>query len=543
MVASGTPPLTYQWQRFQGANWTNVGGQQRQLHRWSIRSSPTTARASACNVTNAGGNVFSNEAVLTVTTNQAPVATITLPSAGLLYAGGQTIAFAGTGTDPEDGPRPASAFTWRVDFHHDTHSHPFLPATSGLTSGTFVIPTTGETAANVWYRVLLTVTDSAGRTHTVQRDVFPRVVRPHAGARSPAGLQLRLDGQPVTTPHAFDSVVGVVRTIDAADQTVAARQLRLRRVVGWRRARAVDRTPPVDTTYTARFVTVAAAGPPAPPTGAGDDRQRPLGAGVVEPRRRAPWATGSRRARRPGLANLFNGDVGDVDRSQAVVPPGTYFVRVRAVNLHRGRARRRRRPASPSASAATCVTPPPAPTELHRADRRPARRAVVVGVARRHRLHPRGRQRRPGLANLVSGGVGNVTTFTATAPAGTYYTRLRAVNDCGVERARRSRCPSRWAAAPEAVVPGGLTVTKSGGAAYLQLAAAARRDRLPDAGRDGARAPAISPTSMSARPRRSAVNLAGVPPGTLLRAGRGGERVRRGRAVERGGGQRSVRAR
>ena len=129
------------------------------------------------NVANSFGNVFSNEAVLTVTANQPPTATITAPAPGQFYVGGQTIAFAGTGADPEDGARPPSAFTWRVDFHHDTHAHPFLPATSGMTSGTFVIPTTGETAANVWYRLFLTVTDSGGRTHTVQRDIVPRVVR------------------------------------------------------------------------------------------------------------------------------------------------------------------------------------------------------------------------------------------------------------------------------------------------------------------------------------------------------------------------------
>ena len=32
-------------------------------------------------------------------------------------------------TDPEDGTLPASAFTWRVDFHHDTHTHPFIAPT------------------------------------------------------------------------------------------------------------------------------------------------------------------------------------------------------------------------------------------------------------------------------------------------------------------------------------------------------------------------------------------------------------------------------
>ena len=169
---SGTPPYTFQWQRFQGANWTNIGDDSPSYTLGSPLLADDGARFRV-NVANAVGNVFSNEATLTVSTNQAPVATITAPVAGLLYAGGQTIAFAGTGLDPEEGQRPASAFTWRVDFHHDAHAHPFLPSTSGLTNGTFVIPTTGETAANVWYRIFLTVSDSSGRTHTVQRDVFP----------------------------------------------------------------------------------------------------------------------------------------------------------------------------------------------------------------------------------------------------------------------------------------------------------------------------------------------------------------------------------
>ena len=34
-------------------------------------------------------------------------------------------------------------------------------------------------------------------------------------ASEPAGLQLALDGQPVTTPFAVQSVVGMTRTIDA----------------------------------------------------------------------------------------------------------------------------------------------------------------------------------------------------------------------------------------------------------------------------------------------------------------------------------------
>ncbi len=33
-----------------------------------------------------------------------------------------------------------------------------------------------------------------------------------------------------------------------------------------------------------------------------------------------------------GLSNLFNGDVGNVASLERLVPPGTYFVRVRAAN-------------------------------------------------------------------------------------------------------------------------------------------------------------------------------------------------------------------
>ena len=84
-------------------------------------------------VSNSSGNVTSNEAVLTVSANQPPAGTITQPVAGTLYTGGIVINYAGTGTDPEDGTLPASAFTWQVDFHHDTHIHPFIQPTTVAT--------------------------------------------------------------------------------------------------------------------------------------------------------------------------------------------------------------------------------------------------------------------------------------------------------------------------------------------------------------------------------------------------------------------------
>ena len=205
MRASGPPVLRYQWQR----NGVNIAGATSEDYTLSTVQSDSGARFRAI-VSNDAGSVFSNEAVLTVSPNQAPTGTITQPASGTIYSGGSVITYGATATDPEDGTLPASAFTWRVDFHHDAHIHPFMASTTGATGGSFTIPTTGHTETNVWYRIYLTVQDSDGLTHTTQRDILPRKVRLTL-ATSPAGLQLNLDGQPVTTPLSFDSVVGIAR--------------------------------------------------------------------------------------------------------------------------------------------------------------------------------------------------------------------------------------------------------------------------------------------------------------------------------------------
>ena len=204
-------------------------------------------------MTNDVGNAISNSATLTVTGNEGPVATITAPASGTLYSGGNVINYAGTGADQEDGNLPASAFTWRVDFHHDTHVHPFLAPTSGASSGSFTIPTTGHTESNVWYRIYLTVVDSGGLTHTITRDINPRIVQLTL-ATNPAGLELRLDGQPITTPLTFDAVVGIVRTLEAVTPQPARGTTY--EFVSWSDGEAESHsisTPDAPTTYTATY--------------------------------------------------------------------------------------------------------------------------------------------------------------------------------------------------------------------------------------------------------------------------------------------------
>ncbi len=262
--ASGSATLVYQWQvdldDIPGGTSDDIPG----------ANSPTFSLPSAqfkdngalfqCVVTNAFGSVFSNQALLTVTANTAPTGTITAPTAGARYNAGQTVNYAGTASDNQDPSIPASAFTWQVDFHHDVHSHPFILPFSGVTSGTFQIPTTGETAANVWYRIILSVRDSGGLTHTSSRDILPNTSTITL-ASNPTGLQLTLDAQPITAPVSVTSVVGMQRSIGAVSpQSLDGISYQL---ASWSDGGALTHniaTPAANTTYTATFSAAPVSG-------------------------------------------------------------------------------------------------------------------------------------------------------------------------------------------------------------------------------------------------------------------------------------------
>jgi glucose/arabinose dehydrogenase len=260
VAAGGTAPLSYQWQR-NGANIAGATSSSYTLASAALADSGATFR---CVVTNAYGSATSAAATLTVTSNQAPAAAITAPAAGATYRAGDLISYAGTGTDPEDGSLPASAFTWSVDFHHGTHSHPFLPPASGAKSGSFTIPTGGETSDDVWYRLHLTVRDSGGLTHSVFRDLLP-VKSTFTLQTSPAGLQVTLDAQPRTTPLTVTGVVGLARTLGVVSPQTSAGKTWV--FASWSDGGAATHaisTPESPTTYTATF---AESAPPAGGTG------------------------------------------------------------------------------------------------------------------------------------------------------------------------------------------------------------------------------------------------------------------------------------
>jgi glucose/arabinose dehydrogenase len=252
VAASGSAPLSYQWHR----NNADIAGATSPSYTTPPAALADNGTTYRCVVTNSFGTATSNAAVLTVTTNTPPVATIVSPAAGSRYSAGTTLSFSGTGTDAENGTLPASAFRWRIDFHHDTHTHPAMPDTTGIRSGTFAIPNTGETASNVWYRVYLTVTDSGGLSTTTSRDVLPNTVVITL-ATNPPGLRVTLDGQPVTTPTSVTSVVGIVRTLGVVSPQASGNTTY--QFASWSDGGAASHTvatPGTNRTYTASYVSV-----------------------------------------------------------------------------------------------------------------------------------------------------------------------------------------------------------------------------------------------------------------------------------------------
>jgi glucose/arabinose dehydrogenase len=210
VAATGSQPLSYQWQR----GGVDIAGATSSSYTTDPLAFSDNGATFKVTVTNAFGSITSATATLTVLNNQPPTVSIDAPVTGSLYTAGTAVSYSGTATDPETGPLSGPAFTWRIDFHHANHIHPFMGDTTGATGGSFTPPVNDETDTNVFYRIYLTVTDPQGLTTQTFRDIHPRVANITL-ATSPPGLSITLDGTPTATPVTVPAVVGMTRAIGA----------------------------------------------------------------------------------------------------------------------------------------------------------------------------------------------------------------------------------------------------------------------------------------------------------------------------------------
>lgn len=151
--------------------------------------------------------------------NRPPVPTIQNPGATEEFSVGEQVVLQGSATDPEDGTLAANRLSWTVVLHHNNdHTHPFLGPVAGNN-----IPLTAPApedleATDSYLEVRLTATDSQGVAATVTRNFQPNRVALTLDT-DPPGLNLTLNGTPITGPFPFTSWEGWGLTVDAPAQS------------------------------------------------------------------------------------------------------------------------------------------------------------------------------------------------------------------------------------------------------------------------------------------------------------------------------------
>ena len=133
--------------------------------------------------------------------NTPPAATISSPADGSHYNIGDTITFAGSGSDTQDGAEPPSNLAWAVVLWHclnadftNCHTHPWDSLTGA--GGTFPASDHGDFT---YFVISLTATDNGGLTDTKQVTITPNRVNISFDS-TPPGALIAIDSGTGTTP-------------------------------------------------------------------------------------------------------------------------------------------------------------------------------------------------------------------------------------------------------------------------------------------------------------------------------------------------------
>ncbi|HEY2798174.1 MAG TPA: PQQ-dependent sugar dehydrogenase, partial [Thermoanaerobaculia bacterium] len=161
-------------------------------------------------VTDQRGAVSVSDPITVLVGNDPPVPVISTPAPSLTWQVGDTIAFSGSATDPEDGVLPPSALHWQVIIHGpsgDTVSQTF----DGVDSGSFLAPDTESPAT---LEILLTAFDSQNLPGTTSVTLDPVTVDLTFDTE-PAGLQLTVGPTTALTPFGRTVIVGSSNAVSA----------------------------------------------------------------------------------------------------------------------------------------------------------------------------------------------------------------------------------------------------------------------------------------------------------------------------------------
>ena len=253
-------PLTYSWDFGDGKTSTAANPS----HSYTANGTYTVK------LTVSNGTLTGMATTTVVVGSSPPTASITAPSK---YNAGDTINFSGTATDPVDGTLPPYAYNWQVDYIKDgvvqpswnaEIQDPFYGPVSGITSGSFQIPTDPSQVAGSFYRITLTVTDSKGLQTVVTKDIHPNTTSWTVNDAT-AGTAYFVDGAWHTGTYTTSDVVGVQHVLTGMPLAQVSGTTRYR-FVGWAGGSALTdsfTSTATAATYTANYETATTTLPKA----------------------------------------------------------------------------------------------------------------------------------------------------------------------------------------------------------------------------------------------------------------------------------------
>jgi len=195
--------------------------------------------------------------------NTPPTPRIEAPAPTKCFRVGEVITLTGSANDDQDGALPDSALSWSAIKHHDNHTHPFMPPTSGNNVAMPPGPDPEELAATKtsYLEITLTATDSRGLKGSVTQQLQPCLVD-LTFATDPTGLRIEINGDSAPAPRTITSWENYRLSANAPDQVDSTGQAWA--FVGWSdggaAAHAVT-TPASAATYTATFERATAPPP------------------------------------------------------------------------------------------------------------------------------------------------------------------------------------------------------------------------------------------------------------------------------------------
>ncbi len=223
----GDDTLRYVWYK----NHEIVSGQDSELFFMQNVMVADSGAPVYCAIYNALDTVWTDTVYLQITSNSRPAITIeTDPPNTFNYSAGQTIVLNGTIQDAEDGLIDPQNYQWKMDFHHDEHTHPGIAYTNAGETFSFETARIGEVDTNVWYRVYLKASDSQGLENESYVDFFPNKTTVDLNTY-PGAFQMVIDGSWKTAPVTMRSVTGLTRIVYVPE--IQVRNDSLFAFVGW----------------------------------------------------------------------------------------------------------------------------------------------------------------------------------------------------------------------------------------------------------------------------------------------------------------------